>query len=122
MRVLVVEDADDLRESFVSLLEFVGCEVRSASCGYTALAEVADFTPELVLTDYMMPRMDGLELIRRLKGEANLRHVPMVLVTANTSPDTESVARAFGASDVVFKPADVIAVLERCRRGEYRVD
>jgi len=112
---------DDLRESFARLLELFGCEVRSAACGHAALDEVADFTPELVLTDYMMPRMDGLELIRRLRVDPRCGHVPMVLVTANDSPETKSSARASGASDVVFKPADVIAVLERCRRGEYRL-
>ena len=121
MRVLLVEDTDDLRETYAQLLQFAGCEVQTAPCGYKALERLGSFAPELVLTDYMMPRMDGIELIRRLRQIPNLAPVPMVIVTANGADDVARDARAAGAADVVIKPMDIIGLVERCQRGEFSV-
>lgn len=119
MRVLLVEDTDELRETFALLLELLGCEVRAAPCGWDALDAAADFTPELVLTDFNMPMMDGVELIRRLKSVPGFDRVPMVMVTASDTDCIEQAARAAGAADVIAKPADVLSLVGRFERGEF---
>ena len=121
MRVLLVEDTDDLRETYAQLLQLAGCVVQTAPDGHEALELLSSFTPELVLTDYMMPRVDGIELIRRLRLIPVLNQVPMVIVTANGAEDVARDARAAGAADVVIKPMDIIGLVQRCQRGEFSV-
>lgn len=116
MRVLLVEDTDDLRESSAWLLRYAGCEVLAAPCGHDALGRLSSFTPDLVLTDFMMPAMDGVELIRRLRSIPGLDGVPMVVVTAKDVEDVERAALEAGAADVVAKPVDVLALVSRYER------
>ncbi|WP_165252773.1 response regulator [Paludisphaera soli] len=122
MRVLLVEDMDDLRESSAWLLQYAGCEVLASPSGTDALSRLEGFTPELVLTDFMMPQMDGIELIRRLGSMQGLDRVPKVMVTADSRQDVERLAREAGATDVVIKPADVLDLLARYGSGEFRVE
>ncbi|QEH35794.1 Chemotaxis protein CheY [Aquisphaera giovannonii] len=121
MRVLLVDDMDDLRESSAWLLRLAGCEVRTAPCGDKALADLNGFQPELVLTDFMMPQMDGIELIRRLRSIPELDHVPMLMVTAADDRTVEEQAKAAGAAGIVTKPVDILEVLGRVERGEFHV-
>lgn len=117
MRVLLVEDMDDLRESFAWLIRNAGCEVLAAPCGRDALDALGGFAPDLVLTDFMMPQMDGIELIRRLRSFPSLHDVPMVMATANDAWNVEQEARAAGATDVVYKPLNILLILDRFSRG-----
>ena len=119
MRVLLVEDTEDLRAVYAQVLRLAGCEVEAAPCGFEALERLDAFTPELVLTDYAMPRMDGVELIRRLRAIPALAGVPMVIVTANGADDLARDARAAGAADVVIKPVDIVGLVGRYERGEF---
>lgn len=121
MRVLLVEDMDDLREAFAWLLRFAGCEVAAVSSGSQALARVSDFTPGLVLADFMMPEMDGVELIRRLRSLPGLERVPMIIVTANGGIEVVHQALAAGAAAVIGKPFDVLDVLARFKAGDFDV-
>ena len=121
MRVLLVEDTDDLRRLFTRLLSRDGCDVKAAEDGGAALALVADFTPDLVLTDMMMPVMDGVELIRRLREMPEFDRVPMILITASSSVKAELEARQAGAAEVVEKPVDLRQVVDRFRRGEFEI-
>lgn len=119
MSVLLVEDMADLRESYAWLLRHAGCEVVAAPDGREALGSVPGFTPEFVLTDFQMPRMDGVELIRRMRSLPGLARVPVAMATANDGQDVESQARAAGAADVVHKPVDVLRLLGRYERAEF---
>ena len=95
MNVLLVEDSDVLRHLFARVLRRHGATVREAEHGLAALAALADFRPDVVLTDLMMPVMDGFELIERLKAHPATAAVPVVVVTAAASP--EAVAEAVAA-------------------------
>jgi len=115
VRVLLVEDAPFLRYAFSRLLRLHGFEVREATDGQEALNCVSDFHPELVLTDVMMPVMDGIELIRRLHDQPETSSVPVVAITADGTEHTERKAREAGAVDVITKPIDLPALLDRLR-------
>lgn len=113
IRVLVVEDAPYLRFAFGRLLRMYGFEVREANDGREALDSVGEFRPDLVLTDLMMPVMDGFELIRRLRDDPATASVPVVAITADATEQAERQARAAGAVDVITKPIDLPALLGR---------
>src|SRR4051794_17632461 len=113
LRVLLVEDAPFLRYAFGRLLRMHGFEVREANDGREALDCVMEFRPNLVLTDLMMPVMDGVELIRRLHEDPETADLPIVAITADATEQAERQARQAGAIDVITKPIDLPALLGR---------
>jgi CheY-like chemotaxis protein len=113
IRVLLVEDAPFLRHAFGRLLRLHGFEVMEAKDGREALGCVHDFRPDLIVTDLMMPVMDGVELIRRLRADPRSSEVPILVITADPSAATEERARAAGAADFLPKPVDMPALLDR---------
>jgi two-component system chemotaxis response regulator CheY len=119
MRVLLVEDVDDLRETFAWLLRYTGCKVLEAASGPEALQALNGFKPDLVFTDYNMPEMSGIELIRRLRVLPGLDHVPILMVTAIELEEVQEQALKAGAAGVVTKPVDVLDLLDRFERGEF---
>lgn len=115
MRVVLVEDAPFLRYAFARLLRMYGFEVREAVDGNEALECVAAFHPHLVLTDLMMPVMDGIELIRRLHDDPSTAQVPVVAITADATEMTKRAAREAGAKGVITKPIDFPSFLLHLR-------
>jgi len=92
-----------------------GFDVREATDGREALDAVPEFKPHLVLTDLMMPVMDGVELIRRLQADDATKPIPVVAITADATEQAERQAREAGAVDVITKPIDLPALLDRLR-------
>lgn len=112
MRILLVEDTDSLRHLFARMLKGQGFEVCEAPDGLTALGRLADFHPELVLTDLTMPGLDGIGLIRQLRAMPELDAVPVVAMTSLTSCEAEREARQAGAADFLAKPLDSGTLLD----------
>jgi len=115
LRVLLVDDAPFLRFAFGRLLRLQGFDVREAPDGQEALRCSSEFHPQVVLTDLMMPEMDGLELIRRLHEEPETATVPVIVITADASEPTLRQAREAGAAEVITKPIHMSEFLERLR-------
>ena len=122
MRVLLVEDAPFLRYAFGRLLRMHGFDVREANDGQEALDCLAEFRPHLVLTDLMMPVMDGVELIRRIQADPETASIPVVAITADATEQAERLAREAGAIDVITKPIDLPALLDRLRASTCSID
>lgn len=117
--VLVVEDQADNRELLGSLLrEMLGLAVITASDGLEAL-ELARQVPDLIVLDLMLPRLDGFEVVRRLKAAEETRAIPVLALTALTRPTEHEEALAAGCDAVITKPFDidelVSALSERLR-------
>ncbi len=115
-RILYVDDEEDIREVAVMSLELdPGFDVRTAASGAQALAEASAWRPRLILLDVMMPQMDGVETLRRLREDAETATIPVVFVTARTR--AEDVARfiALGAAGVIAKPFDPMALAGEVR-------
>lgn len=104
MRVLVVEDDSPTRTLLEQLLRTAGHEVLAVKNGLEALRAMSQQIPQLVLTDWMMPEMDGLTLCRRMRGSMELQGVYVLMLTALTS--NEQLVEAFdaGADDYLSKP------------------
>jgi CheY-like chemotaxis protein len=115
MRILLVEDAPYLRWAFGRLLRLYGYEVREANDGVEALECVPEFHPELVVTDLMMPRMGGVELIQRLRSTPETAKLPIVAITADSSDQIGNRACQAGAAVLLTKPVDMPLLLDRLR-------
>jgi two-component system response regulator HydG len=113
-RVLVVDDDDGVRYTLVGVLEDAGFEVEEAVDGADALSKVASSHFHLVLTDLRMPRMDGLELLRKLRERPQPPRV--ILITAHGSEKAAVEAMKHGAYDYFkkpFEPDELLSVVER---------
>ncbi|MFI5889746.1 SpoIIE family protein phosphatase [Actinoplanes sp. NPDC051513] len=110
--VLVVDDDAPSREFMRTLLRYRGHEVEQASDGDSALAMAALRPPDVVITDVLMPGLDGYALARALRGEPATRHIPIVFSTAHYgAQEIEPLAHACGVHDVILKPAQPSTVL-----------
>ncbi len=114
-RVLLVEDAPFLRYAFGRLLRMHGFDVCEATDGQAAWDCVHKFRPQLVVTDLMMPIMDGVEFIKRLRSDPRTAELPVLAITADSSQQMETKAREAGAIEFVTKPVDLTTLLERLR-------
>jgi CheY-like chemotaxis protein len=115
LRVLLVEDTENLRYAFGVLLRMNGYEVREAKDGREALGCLAKFRPQVIVTDLMMPIMGGQELIGRLRADPQTAAIPIVAITADGTEQAELQARAAGALTVIIKPVNLPVLLDAIR-------
>ena len=117
-RVLVVDDESQNRYLLEVLLGGEGLEVESASNGREALAAARRRAPDLVISDILMPEMDGFLLCRAMKGDASLRNVPFVFYTATyTEAEDERVALEAGGDLFLRKPTEPDTLLAAIRQS-----
>jgi adenylate cyclase len=114
-RILTVDDTPENLEILRVRLEANGYEVLMAADGEEALSMVAEFTPDLILLDILMPKLDGIDVVRKLKADPLLRSIPVILVTAKS--DTQDIVAGLdaGGDDYLAKPFDHAALLARVR-------
>ena len=112
-RILVVDDVADNVEILRMRLESLGYEVVEAVDGEQALAKVASELPDLVLLDIMMPKIDGLEVVRRIKADATLPFIPVIMVTAKATPKDVIAGLDAGGDDYLVKPFAFAELLAR---------
>lgn len=114
-RILVVDDVEANVRLLEAKLTIEYYDVLTAHDGPTALAVAAREKPDLILLDVMMPGMDGFETCRRLKANPDLRHTPIVLVTALDGREDRIRGLEAGADDFVTKPIDDLVLMARVR-------
>src|SRR5581483_9055247 len=111
-RVLLADDNADMRDYIRRLLE-TQYEVESVNDGEAALAAARARRPDLVLTDVMMPRLDGFGLLQRLRADADLAEVPVVLLSARADEEAQVEGLEAGADDYLTKPFSARELLAR---------
>jgi adenylate cyclase len=114
-RILAVDDAPQNLEILRARLEANGYEVITAADGEEGLARARDSDPDLVLLDIMMPKLDGVAVLKILKEDSALRFVPVVLVTAKSDMRDVVAGLEAGADDYLVKPFDQAALIARVR-------
>jgi len=114
-RILIVDDNEANRDILGARLKVQGYELLQAADGEEALAAVQRDHPDLILLDVMMPKLDGVEVCRRIKGDATLPFTPIILVTSKS--DTRDVIAGLdaGADEYLTKPVDQAALVARVK-------
>jgi len=102
--ILVVEDEGMMRKVVGRRLEAAGCDVVYAANGEEALAKLGEARPDLVISDVNMPRMDGFELLTRIRAQAATKALPVILLTARGDTEDVVAGMGLGADDYLIKP------------------
>jgi two-component system response regulator MprA len=113
VRILVVDDEPAVRDSLERALRLEGYEVALAANGSEALAAVGEIPPDALVLDLMMPRVDGLEVCRRLRAQGD--RTPILVVTARDAVSDRVAGLDAGADDYVVKPFALEELLARLR-------
>jgi two-component system phosphate regulon response regulator PhoB len=113
--VLVVEDEAPLATMLRYNLEKQGFRVEEAGDGQEALTRIAETQPDLVLLDWMLPVMSGIEVCRQIRRKATTRDLPVIMVTARTEDQDAVRGLNTGADDYITKPFNIEALLARMR-------
>jgi DNA-binding response OmpR family regulator len=111
-KVLLVEDARDLAQVIIRELEASGYQVAHAADGLAGLEKHAQEQPDLVILDWMLPRLDGLEVLRRLRQSAP---TPVLMLTARSEETDRVIGLEVGADDYLSKPFSIRELMARVR-------
>jgi len=114
-RILCVDDESSILKTFEILLVPHGYEVVKAQNGLEALEKLKEERIDLVLMDVMMPKLDGLEACRRIKGDERTRNIPVILITALSAKGDRIKGIEAGAEDFLSKPFDAAEILARVK-------
>jgi two-component system OmpR family response regulator len=116
-RILYIEDEADIRTVALLALEVVGgFTVKACASGQEALAEAEAFAPDLILSDVMMPEMDGPTTIKALRSLSSLTQTPVIFMTAKVQTDEIEHFKSLGVKDVIAKPFDPMTLADQIRR------
>jgi len=121
-KILVVDDEQDLVSTVSYRLKFAQCTVVSASNGQEALEKIAVEKPDLILLDTNMPVMNGHETLRRLRADPELKHIPVIMLTARSAPEDIAAASTYGITDYVTKPFDFTELMQKVQAALQQVE
>ena len=114
--VLIVEDNEDNLVVYRTILEHVGYHVIEARDGEEGVRRATDEHPDLILMDISIPKIDGWEATRRLKGEDTTRDIPIIALTAHALEEDREKARRAGCDGYLAKPVEPRRVVEEVER------
>jgi two-component system cell cycle response regulator DivK len=121
-KILIVEDNEDSRELLAKVLRNKGYIIVEAVDGEEAIEKVVSERPDLVLLDISIPKLDGYEVAKRLKGREDVKEIPIVAVTAHAMKGDREKVIAAGFEGYISKPVDVRELPEQVRsylRGKW---
>src|SRR5262245_57512304 len=110
-RILIVDDNETNRDILATRLAKHGFDLTQAGDGEEALAAARAQLPDLVLLDVMMPKLDGFEVCRCLKGDASMPFTPIILITAKADSKDIVAGLEAGADEYLTKPIDQLALV-----------
>jgi signal transduction histidine kinase/DNA-binding response OmpR family regulator len=104
--VLIVEDDNDLRSFLITILS-KDYNIIEATDGADGLKKCKENLPDFIISDIMMPNMDGIELLQNIRGDIDTSHIPVILLTAKTNIESKLEGLSYGADDYITKPFSV---------------
>jgi CheY-like chemotaxis protein len=104
-KILIVEDHADIRDSLALLLKHRGHTVHTAEDGLEGLQFISLDKPDLIITDLDMPNLDGIEMLKVIRGQVECKELPVIVITAHGSEMLRQ-AIEVGASEAMYKPID----------------
>lgn len=114
-RLLIVEDEKDMMEILTFRLEAAGFEVIQAYDGQEGLDKAYSQSPDLILLDLMLPRIDGYQVCRKLKSDVKYKKIPIIMLTARASEKERKMGLECGAEAYIIKPFDPQALMDKIK-------
>lgn len=116
-RILLIEDDPDIQKMVRLSLQFTtGAEVKTAGDGATGMRQVAEFQPELILLDVMLPDTDGYAVCKALKADPATREIPVIFLSARAQQSEVQQGLALGAAGYLVKPFDPMTLASEIDR------
>src|SRR3982074_3401221 len=113
--ILIVDDNETNRDILMARLGPQGYDLKQAADGEEALAAAKELLPDLILLDIMMPKIDGIEVCKRIKNDASLPFMPIILCTAKADSKDVVAGLEAGADEYLTKPIDQTALVARVK-------
>ena len=114
--VLVVDDDEFTCDAISRLLNRMGYQTACAHSGPAALTMLQDVRPDVIVLDWMMPQMDGLEVLRKLRADPKTKELPVLVYSAADDPNMQKQAAKLGAREVVLKSGGFYPLYEQIER------
>lgn len=114
-RILLVDDEKDLVERLTLHLEASGLEVLATYDGLEGLKKARKEKPDLILLDITMPKLNGYQVCRELKGDAETKSIPIILLTVKAQESDKFWGKQTGADDYITKPFEIDLLLQKIR-------
>ena len=111
-KILVVDDTSSILDDLRELLVTEGYDVATATNGIEALGQLEKEVPDLIITDLVMPKMDGFTLIREVKKQVRLRSIPILIFSAKPMEEEGKRMAELGADSFVLKPSSTEVILD----------
>jgi len=104
LKVMIIDDSKTIRRTAETLLKKQGCNVITAVDGYEALAKIAEYNPDIIFVDIMMPRLDGYQTCALIKHNQNFTKTPVIMLSSKDSIFDKARGRIVGSEDYLTKP------------------
>ena len=121
-KILIVEDEKDIRDLIIYALEAKGYETISTDDGEKALKMLKENKPDLVILDWMLPSVSGLEICRNIRRDKNIKNIPIMMLTAKITEDDKILGLDSGADDYVTKPFSSAELVSRVKAILRRIE
>ena len=121
LKVLIVEDEKALAEILEYNFKKEGYEVDTASDGEIALDKIIFKAPDLVILDWMLPKLSGIELCRKVRSNKKIKNIPIIMLTARGEEEDRLKGLEMGADDYVTKPFSINELLARAKAVLKRI-
>ena len=115
--VLIVDDSETNLVLLEAILEDAGCNVEKAYSAKEAMIFLSKSIPNLILLDLLMPNENGFDMLKKIKKLDELKSIPVIIVTAFANKENRMIASDLGAEDVLEKPIDIPAFLNKIDRA-----
>lgn len=116
LKILVIDDSKTIRRTAETLLKKEGCDVITANDGFEALSKVADYNPDIIFVDIMMPRLDGYQTCALIKHNQKFRHTPVIMLSSKDGLFDRARGRIVGSEEYLTKPFTREELLGAIRR------
>ncbi|NEQ84414.1 MAG: response regulator [Moorea sp. SIO2I5] len=115
-KIVVVDDKPENRSVIVNFLQPLGFEFLEASNGVEGLQKATEFNPDLIITDLVMPVMDGFEMMRRIRSSEQLKHILVIATSASVYELEQQQSQDIGWTDILCKPVNVEELLDKLKQ------
>jgi len=114
-KILIVDDEPFIRQALNDSLTKAGYEIHAFENGFDVLKEIQSVSPELIISDISMPKLDGLEMVEALRNNEDSKSIPVIMLTASTGVDNFARGVNLGIKFFCPKPLDIKDIIEKVK-------